>query len=213
MKKFDKIFKKRLESLLIEAGLINEEIAEHVRNRERESGDLIGEILVTEGYVREEDVARELSRILQLPFLTIENYRVSSKTVEAIPKDLLHRHQVVPVDQFGDTYSIAMGQHLTLEGFKEIQAAAGGEVTFFVALMSKVKNLLNEIVPMEAAKVADLRRQKASTAGKPSSWTDIFDTANKTVIKGLDDKAPKKPTGLGIFDTGNKTVMKGKPPS
>jgi len=180
MKKFDKIFKKRLEKILIDGGLINNEIAEHVRSVEAETGKLIGEVLVEEGYVSEEDIARELSRNLQLPYLTLANYNISKKLVEQLPAELLHKHQVIPVDRFGDTMSVAMSQHLTLEGFKEVREKADGDVTFFVSLISQVKDLLKEFAPVDEGKLEALRKKKTERQ-KPSSWTDIFDTANKSV--------------------------------
>lgn len=219
MKKNDKIFKKRLENILLEAGLINEEIAEHARGRQAETGDLIGDILVQEGYVTEEDVARELSRVLQLPFLSLDNYRVTKGAVDGLPRELLHRHQFVPVDRFGDTLSLAISQHLTLDAFKEIQDALKSDLTFFVALISRVQAALQEFAPMDMAEVRELRKQ-AAVAPKPSSWTDIFDTANKTVEKSLGPTERKKQDGekpsaaLNIFDTANTKIMKNlkKPP-
>ncbi|GEM_PF-1808075 len=219
MKKFDKIFKKKLANLLIDAGLINEEIAEHVRSLSERTGDLIGETLVQEGYVTETDIARELSRHLQLPFLELQNYQSSKDAADSLPPELLQRHQIVPVDRFGDTMSLAMSQHLTLDGFKEIQAKAGCDITFFVALISKVAEALQEFAPMDAEEIRNLRKKEVS-APKPSSWTDIFDTANKTVIKKIapekeaEEKAGKpaeeaKSGGaLDLFDAANKTVIK-----
>ncbi|MHC4598940.1 MAG: GspE/PulE/PilB domain-containing protein [Planctomycetota bacterium] len=213
MKKFDKIFKKRFEKILIDSGLINMEIAEHAQSVSAESGKLIGDVLVEQGYVKEEDIARELSAQLQLPFLMLENYNISKGMTDNLPSDILHRYQILPVDLFGDTMSVAMSQHLTLDAFREVQEKSSHDVTFFVALISKVRSTLDELVPIDDSKLQEIRKQKAVETTKPASWTDIFDTANKSVM-GMDalqkkdkekDKAKK---GLDIFDSANTKVMK-----
>ncbi|MHC5078048.1 MAG: GspE/PulE/PilB domain-containing protein [Planctomycetota bacterium] len=209
MKKFDKIFKKRLEKILIDSGLINDEIADHAQSVHTESGKLIGDILIEGGYVTEDDIARELSRQLQLPFLTLENYSVAKGTVEMLPPEILHRYQILPIDVFGDTMSVAMSQHLTLEAFREIQGKANRDITFFVARISRVRKSLDEFVPMDKATLEKIRKTKKKVEKdvKPASWTDIFDTANKNVA-GEGAPKPKKPsTGLGLFDTANTKVM------
>ncbi|MHC4777312.1 MAG: GspE/PulE/PilB domain-containing protein [Planctomycetota bacterium] len=213
MKKFDKIFKKRLEKILIDGGLINNEIAEHAQSVCAESGKLLGEVLVEQGYVKEEDIARELSAQLQLPFLMLENYNISKGTISALPTDILHRYQILPVDIFGETMSVAMSQHLTLEAFRDLQEKSNLEITFFVALISKVREGLAEMAPIDDSKIEEIRAQKSEEPSKPASWTDIFDTANKSVM-GMDalPKKEKKARGLDLFDTANTKVMKNLQP-
>jgi hypothetical protein len=213
MKKFDKIFKKRLEKILMDGGLINSEIADHAQSTSAESGRLIGDVLVDQGYVKEEDIARELSAQLQLPFLMLENYNISKGTMESLPPELMHRYQVIPVDVFGDTLSLAISQHLSLEAFREIQDKTSLSLTFFVALISKVRDTLKDLVPVDDSKLKEIREQKTAPAQKPASWTDIFDTANKSVM-GMDavPKKDKKGKGLDIFDTANTKVMKNLQP-
>jgi hypothetical protein len=219
MKKSDKIFKKRLEKILIDSGLINNEIADHIRSIEAETGKLLGDILVEEGYVTEEDIARELSRNLQLPYLSLENYNVSKKLVESIPAQILHKHQVIPIDRFGNTLSIAMSQHLTLDGFKELQEKLDNDVTFFVGMIGQVRDLLKEFAPIDESEIENLRKQKTDRP-KASSWTDIFDTANKSTATpgapgapGAKEKSKRRSVGLDIFDTGNTKVMRNLNPS
>ena len=143
----------------------------------------------------------------------LENYNISKGMVDNLPNDLLHRYQVLPVDLFGDTMSVAMSQHLTLEAFHDLQEKSNHDITFFVALISKVRNALSELVPIDDSKLQEIRKQKAVQTTKASSWTDIFDTANKSVM-GTDalQKKDKGKKGLDLFDTANIKVMKNLQP-
>jgi len=220
VKKFDKIFKKKLDGILIDSGLINEEISRHAQAITAQTGKLIGDVLVDEGYCKEQDIARELSRNLQLPYLDLRNYNLSSKLVEEFPAEILQKHQVIPVDRFGATVAMAMSQHLSPEGYKEVQDAAGVDVSFFVSLISQVKDNLEKMAPVEMSRIFALRKNKPAPSSAPeqpkatraASWTDIFDTANKNVTRTMTRPASAKRdtmTGLDIFDSLNKKVIEG----
>lgn len=214
MKKFEKIFKKRLENLLIDGGLINLEIAEHARNIEAETGQLVGDILVNEGYVSEEEIARELARNLQLPYLDLPSYNISKKLVEDFSAEILHKLQVIPVDRFGNTLTMSMSQHLSPDSYREILEKAACEVTFYVSRISHVRDRLKELAPVDESTLEDLRKKKLGR-GKPSSWTDIFDTASQGVAPvtgGGDGPVKRKPAGLDIFDTANTKVIQNLKP-
>ncbi|MCU0723198.1 MAG: hypothetical protein MUC63_06235 [Planctomycetes bacterium] len=209
MKKFDKIFKKNLETIILEAGLINEEIYQHVQKVQQDSGRPPGDILVEEKYCTETDIARELARNLQLPYLEIDKYTMVKGLFDGFPPELLHRLQVVPIDRFGATVAFAMSQHMTPEGFKELQATVeGGEISFYVALMSKVSDLLDKMIPVDKAKVWESQKKKEEPKPKSASWTDIFDTANKNIVQGM-KRDTKITARLDIFDTANRKVIDG----
>jgi hypothetical protein len=202
MKKFDKIFKKNLETILLEAALINDEIFQHVQRVQEDTGRLPGDILVEEKYCTEIDIARELARHLQLPYLEIDKYAVAKGLFDGYPPELLHRLQVVPVDRFGSTVAFAMSQHMSPDGFKTLQGTVdGGEISFYVALMSKVRDLLDKMIPVDKTKLWESQRRKVEDQKpKPASWTDIFDTANKNIVQGM-KRDTKITARLDIFDS------------
>jgi hypothetical protein len=209
MKKFDKIFKKSLETILLEAGLINDEIFQHVQRVQEDTGRLPGDILIDEKYCTETDIARELARQLQLPFLEIDRYSLTKGLIDSYPPELLHRLQIVPVDRFGGTVAFAMAQHMSMDGFKQLQAVETGEISFYVSMMGKVRDLLDKMVPFDKAKIWEsLKKKKEESKPKPASWTDIFDTANKNVVQGM-KRDTKITARLDIFDTANKKIIEG----
>lgn len=213
MKKFNKIFKKKLENILLDSGLINEEIAAHGQKEMERTGRLLGDVLVEDGYCQEGDIARELARNLQLPFLDLKQYNLTQKLIEEVPAQLLHKYQVLPVDRFGSTMTLAMSQHLNLDAYTELKEAIEGEITFFVARMSHIRDALEKMVPFDRDQLKDIRKKKEEKP-KMASWTDIFDTANKNVQTGNTIFRPKpadktKTTGLDLFDTLNRKVIDG----
>jgi hypothetical protein len=187
MKKFEKIFRKPLEMILVEADLITLEDAETVRGVIIESGDLPGNILIDMGVVSENDIVREISRRFQVPYIDLPNYHVTKAAIELVNRKFLHKYQVFPLDQFGDTLAVTMSQCLSVDGLRELQAQTPLELTFYVSKISDVKKALEANLPYDKKVVEEERRKKA-VAAQPNTWTDIFDTANKNVMKGLTKK-------------------------
>jgi len=109
------------------------------------------------------------------------------QVLEKVPRKVLHKHQVFPVDEFGDTIVLTLSQSLTSDGFREVQGSTTMEVMFYVSKISHVRKSLEEMLPYDAKLVEAERKQKAAAA-QPSTWTDIFDTANKNIMKGLTRK-------------------------
>jgi type IV pilus assembly protein PilB len=189
MKKYEKIFRKSLLQILLEASLIEPEAADQAQQIAADSGDLYGEILIDMGLVMEADIVREISKRFQLPYLDLPRYHILKGVVEEVPARVLNKHHVIPVDRFGDTLAMTLSQGLSVDGFREVQTATTLEVVFYVSKITDVQNALSEYAPFDAKTVKEDRRRKAATT-TPNTWTDIFDTANKNVMKGLTRKTP-----------------------
>ncbi len=187
MKKYEKIFRKNLEIVLVEAGILTQETAEQLREEKIRTGHLTGDIVLDMGVATEQEIAREISKRFQLPYLDLKTYHIAKGVIDRIPPRILHKHQVVPVDEFGDTLAVTMSQCISMDGLREIQGSTPLELAFYVSKISDVRKALDELAPFDAKVVEEERKKKALSA-QPGTWTDIFDTANKNVMKGLTGK-------------------------
>ena len=232
MRKFDKIARKKLGELLVDAGLVTYEAVDEAIAEQKRTGRLVGEILVDMGLVKERDIAVVLARQFQLPYIALADYRLTKAVVELIPAGLCHQFGLIPLDQFGDVMIVAVSQNPSREAMDAIKASTGCEISPFVALGSEVQRYLDELAPFDAKKVAAERKQ--AVAGASSSWTDVFDRgdaaargdeeegkSSETPPSGTKKKKPgtkKKPakkrkssgetaaSALSIFDIGDERV-------
>lgn len=182
MRKFDKIARKKLGELLVDAGLITFEAVDEAIAEQKRTGRLLGEILVGQGLVKERDIAVVLARQFQLPFLSLADYRLTRSVVELLPAALCHQFGVIPLDQFGDVMIVAVSQNPSVEAIEAIRGACGCEISPFVALGSEVQRYLDELAPYDAKAIAAERKQAASEAGK-QSWADVFDRGDEAATK------------------------------
>jgi len=174
VRKFDKIARKKLGELLVDAGLISYEIVDQAISEQKNTGRLIGEILVEQGHVRELDIAVVLARQFQLPYLQLPDYQFSKEIVASIPPELCHQFGLIPLDRFGDVLIVAVSQNPTREAVDAIKQATGCTISPFVAIGSEVQRYLDDLAPYDAKSALRERRQAAAQQSG-STWTDVFD--------------------------------------
>lgn len=228
MRNFDKIARKKLGELLVDAGLITYEVVDSAITEQKRSGRLIGEILVEQGHVRELDIAVVLARQFQLPFLQLADYQFAKSIGEFIPAELCHQFGLIPLDKFGDVLIVAVSQSPSREAVEAIKSVTGCTISPFVALGSEVQRYLDDLMPYDAKAALLKRRQAAAEKQSGSTWTDVFDRGdaqasgvaepNEGASKGDETgehKTKKRPaetnadasaSALAIFDIGEQRV-------
>lgn len=222
MRKFDKIARKKLGELLVDAGLITYEAVDDAIAEQKRTGRLVGEILVDMGLVKERDIAVVLARQFQLPFISLADYRLNREIVATVPAALCHQFGLIPLDLFGDVLIVAVSQNPTKEAVEAINAATGCHISPFVAVGSEVQRYLDELAPYDAKAVAAERKAEAAAAAS-GTWTDVFDKGDESatgettisskpkVKKPTPKRKPKAPaeqesSALAIFDIGDQRV-------
>jgi type IV pilus assembly protein PilB len=207
VRKFDKIARKKLGELLVDAGLISYEVVDHAISEQKRTGRLIGEILVEQGHVRELDIAVVLARQFQLPYLQLADYQFSKEIVELIPAELCHQYGLIPLDCFGDVMIVAVSQNPTRDAIDSIKEATGCTISPFVAVGSEVQRYLDELAPYDAKASLRQRRQAEAEEASGSTWTDVFDRGDSSATQRIAKATPAASADDGD-ETGEQTVRK-----
>lgn len=89
-------------------------------------GGRIGISLIEMGFVKEEDIARMLSKKFKLPFIAPERLdHIPSEVMAQIPSELAVRHYVVPIALEGKKLTVAMADPTDLDAIDEIAFRTG----------------------------------------------------------------------------------------
>jgi hypothetical protein len=80
-----KVVNRQLGELLIEQGIISQPQLDKALAVQRDSGGLIGEIMVTLGFAKEEDIAQALTTQYGFPYLPLTSYEINPDIVQIIP--------------------------------------------------------------------------------------------------------------------------------
>jgi len=140
---------RKLGEVLLEEGYITDEQLASAVEEQKATGSLLGEVLVSSGYVTEWEVAKCLVGQMQLPFVCSTHYDIPKEAIELLPHAFLHQHRLVPLDIFGNVLVMATAGNLSPDVVEEIEVSTKYEVALFVALHSDVQETLQNRFPLE----------------------------------------------------------------
>jgi len=136
---------RNITSILLEAGLVDDEQVERGVLRQRETGLRIGETLVEMGAVTEEDIGWALSRQLGLSFVDVDPTSLDPALVRGFPEQLLRRTGAVPLVREADAVSIAVADPTDQESLTQLEEAAGRPLQLCVATPAGIRAALDVI--------------------------------------------------------------------
>lgn len=121
--------RKRLGTLLVEAGLLtDEQLDEALASRDLNDGrrERLGQALVRLGLASEEDIAQALATQLALEFVPDEALVVDAEAVRLVPVALAQRYQLIPVRLEEDgTLVVAAADPTNVMGIDDVRLASG----------------------------------------------------------------------------------------
>jgi type IV pilus assembly protein PilB len=94
---FDTELRPRLGSLLLEKGLVSDEQLDAALRERAERGGLLGEILVRQGVIFEDELARVLGEQAGLPFADLDTVSVDHHAAAMLPRELGEELCALPV--------------------------------------------------------------------------------------------------------------------
>jgi type IV pilus assembly protein PilB len=135
---------KKIGDILIEKGLITQEILDQALTIQRQTGKKLGQVLVDEQYITENDLADAISERVGVPKLSLQNLVIDPELLRLVGFELAKRHQVVPVFRIGNTLTIAMVDPLDVVAIDEIRLLTKQRINRTVATQSDVMTAVEE---------------------------------------------------------------------
>ena len=108
VKGIEKITSVRLAEILTERAVISSEVITDALYAQDRHGDPFVQVLVSGGHITEWDLAKLVTENFNLPFLLASNYQLSEAAKARLPKEVLWKHMIVPLDVFDDIVCVAM---------------------------------------------------------------------------------------------------------
>ncbi len=105
---------------------------------QKERGEKLSEILVSEGFVRAEDLASFLSIEWNIPLIDLKTHVIEPEALQLIPEKMARQHTLIPLNIIGESLVVVMaepddysaiGDVFTLTGMKiEVAFANGADI-------------------------------------------------------------------------------------
>lgn len=176
-----RVIKKRLGELLIEGGIINKDQLEEALAVHRETGSLLGAVLVEMDFARESDIVSVLAAQYGIPYLPLKQHEANLEVLSLLSREKAREYRCFPVDKMGPLMTVAMENPLDKKLVEEVKNATGCKVLCYVSTASEIEEAISE-------NYAKLEKERAAA---PAESSDEETEEGMKVFQVEDDGSSK----------------------
>jgi type IV pilus assembly protein PilB len=104
--------KKRLGEILVDSGVITEEVLEKALQLQRETGKRLGDVLVTEGFTTNEQIVEAVKNQLGIQLINLDNININQDIINMLLENIARKYEVLPIDIINGQLLVAMSDPL-----------------------------------------------------------------------------------------------------
>ncbi len=169
---------------LLQAGIIDEAQLEAALERKRQSGEYLGEVLITMGFVTSQVVGRSLEEAIGIPYVDLMNTVVDPEAVGLVSEKYQRRHRIVPFKIEDRRLHVAMCDPLNVMVIDDLHLMTGFKVVPLLALNTEVQDCFNRAYTAKSAADAVLKEIESAEIGGPEPELSVDQ------LVGLAEDAP-----------------------
>lgn len=136
--------KKKLGDLLLDSGKITHAQLESVLKKQSITGKRLGEILINDGFVTEDDIIDTLEIQLGIPRIFFNMINVDYDAVKLVPESLASRYILIPIGFNCSRIQVVMSDPLNLFAQDDVKIASGYDVEPLFATKHEIKNAIEK---------------------------------------------------------------------
>ena len=143
--------------ILIEKGVVTEEQIEKAVDLQREKPQMrIGEALVEMGAANWDDIYEALAELLGYEFVDLRDTQISAEAIEAVPKTIARKHQLVPVGEEDGALIVAVTDPFDLYAMDNLRFYLNRHVRCVLAAPDAVEEAINKYYGIEESTVDNM---------------------------------------------------------
>jgi type IV pilus assembly protein PilB len=123
----------RLGELLVREKLITPLQLQGAVEQQRKSGGRLGHHLTKLGYVQENELTAFLSQQYGVPSINLNDFDIDPDVLKLIPKEVVVRHQVIPVNRAGQNLIVAMADPSNIYAIDDVKFVTNLSIDVVVA--------------------------------------------------------------------------------
>lgn len=156
-----KVEPKKLKLFLLDSGLItSKDIIEAEKKSGRVKGGL-GEVLVNEGKISEDDLSRLEAYILGIPFVNLEKEKIEFNVLSLIPEPIARNNNIVAYNKNNNELEVAMLDPDDLGTIDFIKKKANVKILPRLTNQASIKSALSQYQESLQAEFSEILREEA----------------------------------------------------
>src|SRR3954466_14711849 len=186
--------------VLVELSYATPEQVEIVQRTGRVTGRPAEQILVEEGSITADQLARAIAERYGLDHLDLTRFKVDMVAANAIPPELAKRHMMVPVTQIDErTLLVAMVDPANVVAVDDVAIRTGRRVRVAVASADDISSLIGRLNRLDAAvteaveddepEIGINERAEITELGEGSVDTPVIKLVNSIIAQAVEQRA------------------------
>ncbi len=123
----------RLGELLVREKLITPLQLQSAMEEQRGQGGRLGYQLTKLGYIEENELTAFLSKQYGVPSISLAEFEIDAEVLKLVPKEVVMRHQVIPVNRAGNTLIVAMADPSNIYAIDDVKFVTNLNIEVVVA--------------------------------------------------------------------------------
>jgi type IV pilus assembly protein PilB len=134
---------RRLGEMLVTDNVISSVDLETALRTQEEKRISLGRVLIEMGVASEWEMAAALGKQLNVPFITLSHYELDESILKSIPRNMVHKYKIMPVDKTGDTLTIALTDPGNLFILDELKLLTKCDIVPVISFESDIVEAIN----------------------------------------------------------------------
>jgi type IV pilus assembly protein PilB len=135
----------RIGDLLVREGLITREQLARALEEQRQNGTRVGYNLIKLGFIEENELTKMLARQYKMPAIDLARFEVDPKIAKMIPTELAVKNLVIPLKRDGRTLTIAMADPTNLGVLDDLKFITRYDIFPVIAGEFTLRNVIEKI--------------------------------------------------------------------
>lgn len=184
----------QLKAFLLDIGLVTKAQFDKAQQKAQKSKQKVGDVLVSEGLIAQEELIKLEAYILGIPFINLEKEKVSAEILKIIPEPVARSHNIVAFRKKDKNLEVAMLDPEDLKTIEFIRKKSNLRILPRLTTPESIKNVLSQYQKTLEAEFGEIIK-KETKGIKPIKEEEIVEEKAE-----LQKAAEELPT-IRIVDT------------
>jgi len=151
----------QLKAFLSDSGLVSDSDIDSAEKKSQKTRKGLGEVLVKDGKISEDDLHRLEAYILGIPYVSLEKEKIDSKVLGLIPEPIARTHNIVAFRKIGSDLEVAMLDPEDLETIDFIKKKSDLRILPRLTDKNSIKSVLRQYQKSLKAEFGDIIQKEA----------------------------------------------------
>lgn len=179
---------KQLKNFVIDAGLVSRvDFESAVAEAKKKKGE-VKTILVSKGYINDDELRRIEAQVLGIPFISLKNQKIEFEVLSLIPEPIARNHNIIAFKKTDDALEVAMLDTDDLTAIDFVKKKVGLKIMPRLTDVESVKNALLQYSKTLQAEFGELIKRESVSLKKISE--EAGEDLPKEDLKKLAENLP-----------------------